>query len=319
MPATSSTLALARPLKSLLKSVPIRLRAALLSSPDLRLLFLVALVYRLFRWRRGLRVPAPKLGGRKVVFLGPGGGHAAYSVGFIDGLLDDAEIRAAMLERGAVFGGVSSGAHAAAAAMAALGGVLTLREWYTRMLRSGYETVGTHGTRIMGRELTQAGRSYFDTCSAELGGVSPPWLQHFPVSVTELPSLRPRFFTSFSDAEQFGRAIRATSYVPGLMGNEPWDVVDGRRVFDGYAGALRIKFPDNYMYMSFLPTVPHAILRNKHFLDVSPFDTTEESLPVKSFPWGDTLWADKAFDRGRANAIDNQPELRRRLLEFLHA
>lgn len=317
MPATGDIPALSRPFKSLLNALPVKLRFALLSPSGLPLLLLAAFFYKLLRC--GFRTSAPNMGGRKVIFLGPGGGHAAYSLGFVGGLLDDAEIRAAMVEKGAVFGGVSSGAHAAAAAMAALSGVLTVREWYTRMLRSGYEMVGAHSTRVMGEELAKAGRTYFDTCRAQLGGSDPPWLQRFPLSVTELPSLSPRFFTSFSDSDQFGRAIRATSYVPGLMGKEPWDVVDGRRVFDGYAGSLRIKFPDNYMYVSFLPTVPHAILRNKYFLDVSPFDTTSESMLVKSFPWGDTKWADGAFDRGRANAIANQQVLRKRVLDFLQA
>ena len=76
----------------------------------------------LLAWKAMDRVDAPRLSGRKVIYLGPGCGHVAYTMGFVGGLLEDAPIREAILSRRAVFGGASSGAFAAAFAMATLHG-----------------------------------------------------------------------------------------------------------------------------------------------------------------------------------------------------
>merc|ERR1719195_34192 len=111
----------------------------------------------------------------------------------------------------------------------------------------------------------------------------------------------------------------ATSFVPMLMGLKTWARLEnGRRVFDGYLGLWRIAFPDNYMYISFLPTIPQQVLRNKHFLCAYEHDSTQESLFVKSWPWGNPAWADQAFERGHSDFQHASFEVRERILAFLN-
>lgn len=263
------------------------------------------------------RVVAPRLGDRRVVYLGPGCGHVAYTMGFVAGMLDDREIRKTMVDTGASFGGVSSGAQTAVYAMASLRGILSVREWYEREMRNGYQLVGLHGTRVMGQEMAKGAERFYAICDEKCRGEL-SWMKNLVFSTTELVSfLRPRFLTALGSANSFRDAILATSYVPGLMGPQPWTSWEGCRCFDGFLGTLRVFFPENYLFVSFLPTLPHWYLRNANFLPVHRFDSTLESLPVKAWPWGDPHWADAAFERGMLDFKANEAELRGRLLAFL--
>merc|ERR1712232_793657 len=160
-------------------------------------------------------------------------------------------------------------------------------------------------TLVMGDKLHQAGYGYYQVCQETLGGRI-PWLDYFVLNCTELPLFRPLFSTVFQSADEFASAILATSYVPGFMGLRPWIFFNGHRLFDGYISALQAAFPTNYMYVSFLPTAPQWIFRARHVLQVHEMDTTTSSLFVKAWPWGDPIWADHSYDRGRSDAIANR-------------
>lgn len=268
------------------------------------------------RWWSPRRVVAPALGGRKVIFLGPACGHVAHCLGFMDVILSDVELRDAILERGAVFGGVSSGAHLAAFSMASVHGVRSLHDWYAQDVRRGYERIGRRSVMVMGDEVFQAGLRYHRTCSDALDG-DIPWLDCFPLSVTLLPTLQARFQTSFSSAEEFALAIKATSFVPGFMGLKPWVRLQDCRVFDGYTGTLRAALPDNYLFVSFLPNMPLVARRSKHVLRIEQYDTTASSFFVKTWPWGDPFWADAAFERGRGDARMVHDEVCAKFMLFL--
>ena len=301
-----------------------------------------------FSWAVCHRVEAPGLGGRKVLFLGPGCGHVAYTMGFVGGLLDDAVLRAEIMERGAVFGGTSSGAAAAAYAMASLHGIGSMKYWYYTEMRRGFELVTNYSTLAMGDGLEDAAYRYIVKCLKAGGHIDDavgvahsaarqsalrtagpellPWLQSLPMSVTELTTLRPRFVTTFEDSsEEFALVALASSYVPGLMGTRPWIMLHGRRVFDGYASLWRTSWPDNYMFVSFLPTLPTRIL-GRHHLEAYKYDSTDNGwlgmylgvLP-KASPWVGPVKADAAFRRGVADATRHRLELRTSLLGFLRS
>jgi hypothetical protein len=302
----------------------------------------------------------------------------AYSMGFIGGLLDDDALKAAIVSSGAVFGGVSSGAGAAAYAMAALNGVGTMEHWYFTEMRKGFEIVQNRSTLAMGEGLETAAHRYYTGClkvlhnRADEGNASSedsiPWLRHLPMAATSAwpPTLRPRFVTEFATAEAFVQGMVASSYVPGVMGlvphmgARPWvNLPDGRPgaltpslahsfptrlahsfpthsfatrsltppplthaftpAFDGYLGSWRVRWPDSYMYVSFLPTIPRCLL-GKHVLQAFDYDSTGGGLlglAVKSFPWGDAEWADDAYRRGVRDAEVNLPVLRAQITEFL--
>ena len=254
----------------------------------------------------------------KVIFLGPGCGHVAYQLGFMGGLLDDNVVRKSVLRTGACFGGVSSGALAAAYAMATAHGVGTMRDWYKWTIRKGYEAIARSSTMVMGGMLEWAGHLYHETCAAATDG-SPPWLRNYVCAASSVLSLRPCFYCSYETADDFAKKSLASSYVPLMMGFRPWQVVQGRRVIDGYAAMWRMEYPDdNYMLVTFLPTLPASLrCRTKHHLQVDQFDTSPGSLLVKCWPWGDPEWADAAFDRGWADALRNREALRAKLLAFL--
>lgn len=281
-----------------------------------RLLGLLAVLSFLKWWFS--RVWAPKLNNRKVIFLGPGCGHIAYTLGFVDALLADKAIRDALVTSGAVFGGVSSGAQAAAFAMAALNGVFTMRGWYNNHMRKGYELLRTNSTLVMGREMKKASYDYYTICKERLGK-HPPWLEELVVGFTGFFSLQPIFLTKFDTARDCAQALTASAFVPAVMGLRPWFYLSAirTRVFDGYLGLWSARFPDNYMFISFLHTVPKTVLRNKHYLRAYKYDTSDEYLAVKSFPWGDTEWADAAFERGHSDFVAAGSELREEFLTFL--
>lgn len=285
------------------------------------LLLLMALRLVFLRFGRPGRYPAPSMNGRKVIFLGPGCGHVAYQMGFVGGLMEDEELRGKLLAHGATFGGVSSGALVAAFAQGALRGVSDMRGWYTQYLRRGYEQVGLNSTMVMGAELERAGHLMFEACAREGGDGSPAlkWLSRVVVLCTEVGTLRPVFLSDrTASPEQFGTTMKATAFVPGLMGPSPWvKLEDGRRVFDGYTACLRASWPDNYLVVSFLPTLPHILARNKHFLNVYPLDSSKSGLWAKSWPWGDVAWADAAFERGIRDAAVHIEELRDSVVAFL--
>eukprot|EP00747_Dinoflagellata_sp_TGD_P029686 gnl/TRDRNA2_/TRDRNA2_134089_c0_seq1.p1 gnl/TRDRNA2_/TRDRNA2_134089_c0~~gnl/TRDRNA2_/TRDRNA2_134089_c0_seq1.p1 ORF type:complete len:337 (+),score=60.99 gnl/TRDRNA2_/TRDRNA2_134089_c0_seq1:51-1013(+) len=292
--------------------------------PDLycvaAVLLLAALAVAWTTWQE--RVLAPKLGGRKVIFLGPACGHAGYTMGFVSALLEEPEIRERLLRKEVLFGGVSSGAQAAAYAMASLHGVMSMKEWYQRDLRRGYEILKEKWPFVMGQEVEKAVHRYYSDCKEKLGGV-PPWLHNFPISVTESFSiLRPRFITSMPSAEETAAAMKGSCFVPGFMGFEPWVQVDSCRAFDGFLGLFRATFPDNYMYISFLPTAPRSIVPGgellrvpRHFLAAHRYDTTKDHYLVKAWPWGDPEWADAAFERGRRDSV--VADVRAKLVAFL--
>jgi len=64
------------------------------------------------------RVVAPPFDGRKVLFIGPGMGHVAFTLGFVGTLLADEELVDAIHAERAVFGGTSSGVMVASYAAA---------------------------------------------------------------------------------------------------------------------------------------------------------------------------------------------------------
>ena len=291
------------------------------------------------------RVAAPDLG-RPTIFLGPGCGHVAYTMGFVGGLLDDAALRAALLRARAAFGGASSGALTAAYAMAALHGAGTMEHWYASEMRRGYEAVRNASTLVMGGELERAGLRFHAAVAGVDGARPPPWLGRFPIASTESLTLRPRFVSDFSAASgaAFARELLASSYVPGVMGLAPWVAVpddvrggggaradgdkgggaadDGRRrrVFDGFTGLWRAALPDSYLLVHFLPgTLPRADALSKHRLLAYEVDSSEEWLLAKAWPWGDPEWADAAFHRGMADATAHRAELRAQVLRFLDA
>eukprot|EP00966_Prymnesium_polylepis_P104933 2430594-Prymnesium_polylepis.1 len=102
------------------------------------------------------------------------------------------------------------------------------------------------------------------------------------------------------------------------MGPWPWLTVSGVRVFDGYVGMWRTDYPDEYMLLTFLPTLPASLRRRpRHHLEVDAYDSSSEPLAVKSWPWGDPAWGDRAFERGWADAIGHIDALRAKVLAFL--
>ena len=266
------------------------------------------------------RQPAPVTPNTKVIYVGPGCGHVAYTLGFVGGLLDDEKLRQAIQAHGAVFGGASSGAFAAAYAMASLNGVRDMAWWYQNGMRPGYQEIKRTGSTLcMGRMLDLMSRDYYRICRAALGigdASGLPWLRWLPISATDVGTLRPRFLTSFASEDEFADSIVASSYVPGLMGLQPWHVINGSRVFDGYAGLWTTTFPDSYLFLSFLPTLPITTLGRNYILAYT-LDSTNESLATKAWPWGDPAWADGAFQRGRADATAQQLRLRATILAFL--
>jgi hypothetical protein len=318
--------------------------------------YVVVLVGLLLSWFLHDRVTAPTLpNNKKVIYLGPGCGHIAYTMGFVGGLLKDAELKAMLLESGAVFGGTSSGAATAAYATAALHGCHSMDDWWFKEMRRGFEIVQNYSTMAMGTELRGGVLRYYRACSscaaggagddrvwglgeprgrlseaqlddmaaeAELIQQEVPWLATLPVSVTTAwPPLRPRFFTRFQTAGDFMRVLWATSYVPGVMGTRPViRLPDGQAAFDGFLGLLRVRWPDSYLFVSFLPTIPSPLLQAKHELRAYDYDSTGGGLlglVSKSWPWGDPPWADAAFHRGDADATANMPELRAQIAKFL--
>lgn len=267
-------------------------------------------------------VQAPVLE-KKVIFLGPGCGHVAYTMGFVGGLLEDPELRKAIL-RHAVFGGVSSGALTASYAMAALHGVHDMRHWYVTEMRRGFEMVEKGGTLVMGAEIEKAGLRYHETIVEAFGEEPVPWLDAFVMSFTTLPSLRPHFVSNLSTATpaQFAHATVASSYVPGVMGVKPWLRLGfGDRgdvpLFDGFLGTLRTIFPAGYLYVAFLPTIPSWLLSCADQLNAYEYDTSPGWLLSKAWPWGDPIWADQGFENGFADATANLLALRRQILAFL--
>lgn len=258
----------------------------------------------------------------KVIYLGPGCGHVAYTLGFIGALLDDQQLREVLRSRGAVFGGTSSGAFAALYATASLHDVHNMAWWYKHGMRPGYEAIERHGTtRVMGDKLESQSRHFYREVLASQQGTEGtgdviPWLQTLPVAMTEVGTLRPRFHSTFRSEDELAQIITSSSYVPGLMGLAPWATVNGSQlpVFDGYIGTWTARWPDNYLFVSFLPTAPvHA----KHHLRAYEYDSTAEALLTKAWPWGDPQWADRAFSRGEADAVAHRTELRAALSAFL--
>ena len=299
-------------------------------------------------WTGSLRVKAPRLDGRKVIFLGPGCGHVAYTMGFVGGLLDDSVLRAEIVERGAIFGGTSSGAQAAMYAMASLHSVGSMEGWYRTEMRRGFELVTKSSTLAMGEALEDAAYRYLVSSLQARGKLGDavvdvgqraarqsalrsvglqhlPWLDPVSISATELFTLRPVFITRFEDWTDFARAALATSYVPGLMGLRPWITLRGHRVWDGYASLWRTAWPDNYLFVSFLPTLP-SLLLGRHHLAAYEYDSTDNGwlgtylgiLP-KASPWIGPTKADDAFRRGVADATRHRLALRASLLAFLRA
>jgi len=275
------------------------------------------------------RVPAPSLDGQKVIFLGPGGGHVAYTMGFIGTLLRDQRLRTEILKSGAVFGGTSSGAVTAAYATAVLNGVGTMRSWWSDDVRRGFEIALNQSTLGMGAELSAGVHRYYETCqnattltANTMAPATIPWLQRFPVSVTEAwpPLMRPRFFTEFKTSDEFCKVLTATSYVPGLMGLQPiLPLSDGSPSFDGFIGSWRVVWPDNYLFVSFLPTIPNGLL-GKHHLPAYEYDSLGGgvvALFLKAWPWADPPWFDQAFQRGETDARTNLQELREQICNFL--
>merc|ERR1719411_1547271 len=109
--------------------------------------------------------------------------------------------------------------------------------------------------------MERASYECYSIVEEKIGGVV-PWLDNFVISFTVPGTFLPSFQTKFGSAKEFARAVMATSFVPMLMGLKTWARLEnGRRVFDGYLGLWRIAFPDNYMYISFLPTIPQQVLR----------------------------------------------------------
>jgi len=165
-------------------------------------------------------------------------------MGFVDSMINDEVVRAAIIDSGAVFGGTSSGALTAAYAMASLNGVGTMEEWYQTEMRKGFEAVQRHSTLVMGEELLHASRRFYARClnatllkaGRQLAGPGGgehensdalvPWLQAFPVSLTELATLKPVFFHKFTSGETFATIMQASSFVPWVMGIKPWLTVD---------------------------------------------------------------------------------------------
>jgi len=168
--------------------------------------------------------------------------------------------------------------------------------------------------------MERAGYEYVKICKEKLG-TAPPWINEMVVSFTDFPTLRPVFVSEFASPESFARAIRASSYVPFVMGFRPWCWLPEarRRVFDGYLGLWRAQLPDNYMYVSFLPTMPKSALAGKHFLAAYEYDRTPENIFVRFWPWADPNWADAAFERGRKDFIDAGSELQGQILAFLRS
>ena len=84
-------------------------------------------------------------------------------MGFIGALIDDDAVRAAIVRRGACFGGVSSGCLAAMYAMAITygGGRFTMREFYARIMRKGYEAIERGTTLTMKHSLEWGAREYY--------------------------------------------------------------------------------------------------------------------------------------------------------------
>ena len=102
------------------------------------------------------------------------------------------------------------------------------------------------------------------------------------------------------------------------MGERLWLYVGAVRAFDGWMGMLRMEFPDDYLLVSFLSTLPMAVLRRAtQALNAFVYDTSPGTLLVKAWPWGDTARADAAFQRGAADAAAALGRLRPRLLAWL--
>ena len=301
------------------------------------------------------RINAPTIPNKKVIFLGPACGHMAYQMGFVGGLLEDDELKAAIVQSGAVFGGASSGAGVAAYAMAALNGAGSMEHWYNG-IRGGYRAIKERGTWAIGAELEAGSRRYHAAClqalraraDAGAGGLgdapgdSPdsapiiPWLRHVPMLATAVKLIRPRFVTHFPTADALVKGVVASSYLPWLMGPvphmgrfRPWVTLpapwSGTPAFDGFVALYGVRWPDSYLLVTFLPTYPAWLLGGKHVLRASQYDSTGGggvtgvlvSLFVKGWPWGDLGWNDAAFRRGAADAAENLPELRAQICAFL--
>jgi hypothetical protein len=256
-------------------------------------------------------------------------------MGFAAGVLDDDALLREIRAADAIFGGASSGALAAMYANAELHGVGNVTFWHRRdMLELGLN-VDRYSPTVLGHEVEKVGRAYYQTCAGALNGTGDvpytgppldagakgtiPWISAFPLVATEAGTLRPHFMSSYQNGEdEFVSALVASCYVPIVFGIWPWVLARGRRLFDGYIGMWLASFPSSYLFVSFLRTMPPELLHAANKLPVdSLFDTSSGGFVTKSWPFGDTAWNVRRFERGRADVQANRDAVRARIIAFL--
>jgi len=96
----------------------------------------------------------------------------------------------------------------------------------------------------------------------------------------------------------------------------PAQVGSSAPLFDGYLGTWSASFPPSYLFVSFLPTLPVGWLAT-HSLHAHVYDSGNDGLVTKAWPWGDPVWADTTFARGATDAAAHLSEIRATILAFL--
>mmetsp|Transcript_25577 Transcript_25577/g.33298 ORF Transcript_25577/g.33298 Transcript_25577/m.33298 type:complete len:389 (+) Transcript_25577:117-1283(+) len=194
----------------------------------------------------------------------------------------------------------------------------------TNIVQKTIRTTTSKTTTTTTTTTTSSSTSGINTnTETDISSYEIPWLQDLPIAVSLYPELKPVLYMKFPNKSEFVSKFLATSYVPLMMGYKPFLFLSDNytMVVDGFPGSLQIIWPNNYMFISFLPMQP-SIMLGKHHLPQYSYDSTPGLGIIgflrKFWPWGDLLWHDDCYYRGKADVSNNIEMYRQKILFFLN-
>jgi hypothetical protein len=248
---------------------------------------------------------------RKELLFSGGAGALTYEMGYVQAIL---EIVGKPKLREYIIGGVSSGAACAGFLYCAIHSEYDLRYWFAKSGRRFYEPPNKKflGLITTGDLVYELGKEYYEFCK-EKGIPDFKGRFHCGISVIQNFTLEKEILDDFKDADDFGAAIKATTFLPGIGGFGIYTRFRGKKVMDGgltcgipyrYADSDKVfvnVLPDRWPFVRERP-------ENTYFLNIS--EMSQLNFPMDYWLWKET-WADDMFLKGYLTGLKTQDEIKK--------
>ena len=248
---------------------------------------------------------------RKELLFSGGAGALAYEMGYAQALL---EIIGKPKLKEYIIGGVSSGAACAGFLHCAIHSEYDMRYWHSNSGRKFYEPPNKKymGFITTGDLVYNLSKDYFNFCR-EKGIPDLKGKFHCAITVFKNFGIENEILDDFENAEDFGNAIKASCFLPGIMGWGIYTRYKGNKVMDGgLTCGVPYKYEDSEkVFINVLPNIwpfVRGTTENTTTLNIS--DSHGLNFPMDYWLWKET-WADEMFLKGYLAGMKTQDEIKK--------